>query len=262
MRERNLLVHRLDVGRDEVVPGEGALRGRGAEQRDVDDRAEGRELGAQFGDGVAAVVLLAAVAVAVDGEEDDGLDLLEAVQDAAGAEIGGAGGPHAADGGGGEERHDGLRDVGQVAADPVARLYAEGAEFGGEGADLAAELAPGDRRGLMCFVHMEQRRVMGPLAGGSQGVLGVVEGGPGEPVGAGHRAVAEDALVRGGEADVEPLDDRLPEGFELVDGPAVERRVPALGRGAVVLGGPGLEAGDGGRGDAVLVRLPERLGLR
>ena len=87
---------------------------------------------AEFGDGVAAVVFLAAVAVAVDGEQDDGFDLLEAVQDAAGAEVGGAGGPDAADGGGGEEGDDGLRDVGEVAADAVAGADAEGAQFGGE----------------------------------------------------------------------------------------------------------------------------------
>ena len=75
------------------------------------DGAQGGQLAAQFGDGLGAVVLLAAVAVAVDGEQDGRLDLLEAVQDAAGAEVGGAGGPHGADGGGGQERDDGLRHV-------------------------------------------------------------------------------------------------------------------------------------------------------
>lgn len=79
----------------------------------MDDGAEGGQFAAEFGDGLRTVVLLAAVAVAVDGEEDDGFDLLEAVQDAAGAEVGGAGGPDAADGRGGEEGDDGLRDVGR-----------------------------------------------------------------------------------------------------------------------------------------------------
>ena len=86
----------------------------------MDDGAQGGQFAAQFGDRVGAVVFLAAVAVAVDGEQDDGFDLLEAVEDAAGAEVGGAGGPDAADGRGGEERDDGLRDVGEVAADAVA----------------------------------------------------------------------------------------------------------------------------------------------
>ena len=105
-----------------------------------------------------AVVLLAAVAVAVDGEQDDRLDLLEAVEDAAGAEVGGAGGPDGADGRRGEQRGDGLRDVGQIAADPVAGAYAEGAQLGGERADLAAEFGPADLR----RVRASRRRAAGP----------------------------------------------------------------------------------------------------
>lgn len=157
----------------------------------MDDRAERGQFAAELGDGVAAVVLLAAVAVAVDGEQDDGFDLLEAVEDAAGAEVGGAGGPDAADGGGGEEGGGGLRDVGQVAADAVAGAHAEGAQLGGEGGDLAAEFGPGDGRRLVGLVDVEQRGGVGALVGGAQGVLGVVEGGSGEPLGAGHGAVAQ-----------------------------------------------------------------------
>ena len=131
----------------------------------MDDGAQGGQFAAEFGDGVAAVVLLAAVAVAVDGEQDDRFDLLEAVEDAAGAEVGGAGGPDAADGGGGEEGDDGLRDVREVAADAVAGAYAEGAQFGGERADLAAQLGPGDGARLVGLVDVQQGRVVG--AGGS-----------------------------------------------------------------------------------------------
>lgn len=230
----------------------------------MDDGAQRGELGAQFGDGLAAVVFLAAVAVAVDGEQHDGLDLLEAVEDAAGAEVGGAGGPDPADGGGGEERDDGLGDVGEVAADPVAGAYAEGAQFGGERPDLAAELRPGDGDRLVALVDADQGRLPGAgrVLGGAQGVLGVVEGGAGEPAGARHGAVGEDRLVGGGEAQVEPLGDGLPEGVEFVDGPAVEGGVAAFGGGAVVLGGPSLECGDPGRRDPFGARGPEgfRLG--
>lgn len=140
--EGGLLEDRLGVGRGEGRPGECAFGRVGAQQRDVDDGAQGGQFAAEFGDGLGAVVFLAAVAVAVDGEQDDGFDLLEAVEDAAGAEVGGAGGPDAADGRGGEEGDDGLRDVGEVAADAVAGGDAEGAEFGGERADLAAEFGP------------------------------------------------------------------------------------------------------------------------
>ncbi len=230
----------------------------------MDDGAQGGEVGAELGDGVTAVVLLAAVAVAVHGEQDDGLDLLEAVEDAAGSEVGGAGGPDPADGGGGEEGDGGLRDVGEVAADPVAGAYAEGAQFGRERADLAAELGPGDGDGLVGLVDVQQGGVAGAgrVLGGAQGVLGVVEGGSGEPLRAGHGPVGEDGCVRGGEAHVEPLGDGLPEGVELVDGPAVQGGVAAVCGGSVALGGPGLEGGDPGRGDPVGARRPEGFRLR
>lgn len=228
----------------------------------MDDGAQGGQVTAQFGDDLAAVVLLAAVAVAVDGEQHDGFDLLEAVQDAAGAEVGGAGGPHGADGGRGQQGDDGLRDVGQVAADPVARADAERAEFGGEGADLAAQLGPGHRARFVGLVDMEEGGLVRAVGGGAQGVLGVVEGGSGEPLGAGHRAVAEHARVRRGEADVEPLGDGFPERLEVVDGPLVQCGIAAFGGRAVMLGGPGLEPGDACLGDPLGIGLPERLGVR
>lgn len=179
--EGDLFEDRLGVRGGEGGPVEGAFGCVGAEQRDVDDGAQGGQFPAQFRDRVGSVVFLAAVAVAVDGEQDDGFYLLEAVEDAAGAEVGGAGGPDAADGRGGEEGDDRLRDVGEVAADPVARGDAEGAEFGGERADLAAQRGPGDGDLGVGLVDVEQGggvRSEGVL-GGAQRVLRVVEGGSG-----------------------------------------------------------------------------------
>ena len=68
------------------------------------------------------VVVLAAVAVAVDREEHLGLYLLYAVDDAARPEVWGAARPHRADGGAGEQADDGLGNVWQVGRDPVAAL--------------------------------------------------------------------------------------------------------------------------------------------
>ncbi|CAM5620151.1 hypothetical protein SCANM63S_09694 [Streptomyces canarius] len=228
----------------------------------MDDGAQGGQFAAQLGDDLPAVVLLAAVAVAVDGEQDDGFDLLEAVEDAAGAEVGGARRPDGADGGRGEEGDDGLRDVGEVTADAVAGADAEGAEFGGEGADLAAQRGPAHRPRLLRLVHVQEGGFVGAVGRGTQGVFGVVEGGSGEPLGAGHGAVAEHTRVGRREPYVEPLGDGFPEGVQLIDGPPVQGRVPALGRGAVVFGGPCLEPGDAGLGDPLGIGLPERLGVR
>ena len=70
-----------------------------------------------------------------------------------------------ADGGGGEEGDDGLRDVREVAADAVSGADAEGAQLGGQGADLAAQLGPGDRARLMGLVDVQEGGFVG--AGGS-----------------------------------------------------------------------------------------------
>lgn len=259
--EGHLLEHGFRVGGRQGSPFQGAFRGGGAEERDVDHRAEGGQFPAQFGDGVAAVVFLSAVAVAVDGEEDDGFDLLEAVQDAAGAEVGRAGGPDAAHGGGGEEGDHGLGDVGEVAADAVAGAYAEGAQFGGEGADLATQLGPGDGGRVVGLVDVQEGGFVRAGAGRAQGVFGVVQRGAGEPLGAGHGPVAEHARVGGREPNVEPLRDGFPEGVQFVDGPLVQSGVPAFGGGSVVLGRPGLEPGDPRPRDALRFWLPERLGV-
>lgn len=260
--EGDLLELGFRVGGRQGRPVQGALGGVRAEQRDVYEGAQGGQFAAEFGDRLPAVVLLAAVAVAVDGEQDDGFDLLEAVQDAAGAEVGGAGGPHGADGRGGEEGDGGLRDVGQVAADAVAGAHAEGTQFRGQGADLPSQFGPGDRARDLGLVDGQEGRFVRAGGGRAQGVLGVVEPAAGEPLRAGHRAVAEDPRGGRGEAHVEPLGDGRPEGLGLCHGPAVQGRVAALGGGLVALGRPGLEGRDPGLGDAVLIGPPERRGVR
>ncbi|GAA4992378.1 hypothetical protein GCM10025734_20390 [Kitasatospora paranensis] len=156
--EGELFEDRLGVVGDEVLPGQGALGGGGAQQRDVHHGVHGRQLAAEFGDDVGAVVVLAAVVVPVDGEQDDRLDLLEPVEDAAGAEVGGAGRPDGADGGGREERDDRLRDVREVRADPVAGADAAGPEGGGE------EPSSAQVRAVGCSVVSSRWRIAGRSA--------------------------------------------------------------------------------------------------
>ena len=76
-------------------------------------------------DDLAAVVVAPAVAVAVDREQHLGLDLREAVDDRARAELGRRARPHRADRGGGQEGRDRLGDVGHVGGDAVARADAQ-----------------------------------------------------------------------------------------------------------------------------------------
>ena len=97
-------------------------------------------------DGYRAPVLgLAAVRVAVDGEEDPGLDLGEAVDDAADAELGGAARPHGSQAGRGQERHQGLGDVWQVGHHPVSALHAQTAKPGRHAGHLSAEVSVAHR---------------------------------------------------------------------------------------------------------------------
>jgi hypothetical protein len=74
------------------------------------------------------------------GEQDLGLDLAEAVEHAAHAEVGRARGPDGAERGRRQHRDDGLGAVGQDARDPIARAHADPSQPRGERADLRAQL--------------------------------------------------------------------------------------------------------------------------
>ncbi|MNF96899.1 hypothetical protein D3C84_797080 [compost metagenome] len=94
----------------------------------------------------------------------------------------------------------------------------------------------------------------------AQQVFGKVQGGAGKPLGAGHVIAFDQYGVRlRMEADVEEIDDGLPEIDPLIDGPLVQGGV--VGNVEVVAlidGAPeGIHAG---LGDAFGVRLPEDVG--
>jgi hypothetical protein len=184
--------------------------------------AERDELAADLlvdaGDGVRAVEVAAVVAVAVDGEQHLRLDLREAVDHAARAEVGRAARPHGADRGGREEGGDRLRDVRHVGRDAVAALHPERAQPGGDPRHLLAQLAPGDLALVAQLARVHDRHAVVGLA--AEGVLGVVELRAAEPHGARHRAVGEHLVVAARDAEVVP--DRGPEGLELLDRPAVQ----------------------------------------
>ena len=121
---------------------------------------------------LAAVEVLAAVAVAVDGEQHLGLDLREAVDTLAGRSRASSG-PDRAEAGGGEERDHRLGDVRQVGHDAVAALDAERAQAGGDARRPGRAARPRSAR----RARASRRRAGSPSRRRPAGedVLGVVE---------------------------------------------------------------------------------------
>ena len=125
---------------EQLVPGE-RVRNRVLAVGDVHDVAQGGEGGADRRHLLAAVDRAVAEAVAADRQQHRRLELREAVDDAARAELGRAARPDRAEARRRRERHERLGDVRQVRDDAVARADAEPHEAGPRARDLLAELA-------------------------------------------------------------------------------------------------------------------------
>ena len=132
-----------------------------------------------------------AVAIAVDSEQDPRLDLAEAVDDRAGAELRGARGPGRAEARHRQEADDRLGDVRQECRDAVAGSDPEGDESGPAAGDLVPKLGGRQVRRSARLGPAGDDDLVGSTAGQSQGVLGVVEGRAGEPPRPGHRRVGQ-----------------------------------------------------------------------
>ena len=171
-----------------------AVERRAAQEADPDHVLDGRQAGADLRDPLGERVRLAAVPVAVGGEQDLGLDLAEAVEHAAHAEVGRARGPDRAERGRREHRDDGLGAVRQDARDPIARAHADAAQPRGERADLRAQLRE-RQLAARAVLAGEDQRGRGVVA--AQQVLGVVEPRSGEEARAGHAVVQQIGRVAG-----------------------------------------------------------------
>lgn len=209
-----------------VGPGRGALDAPVA-VLDVEGVAHRRQAAEDLGHLLAAVDLLAAVAVAAGHQQHDRLDLLEAVDHAARAELQRAGGPYRPEAGRGEEGDQRLGTVREVAGDPVAASYTEVDQQPARAGDLLAQRAPGQvevRAGLRAGEH-RGRVVRGP--GTPQRVLGVVEQRAAEPLGPRHHPLHEHRRALAVVGDLEELPDRGPEALQVVDRPAPQVLVVA-----------------------------------
>ena len=95
--------------------------------------------------GLGAIVVPAAVAVAVHRQQHARLDLSEAVDHAARAELRRRARPDRADRGDGQQRDERLGDVRHVGDDAIAAPHAQRAQTGGHLRDLHGELRPRQR---------------------------------------------------------------------------------------------------------------------
>ncbi len=218
------LGHELLPGDRPAEPGEvGSPR----EVGEDDGALEGRHLVLEAGEDLGAVEVLASVAVSVRGQQDLGLDLGEAVDDAGSPEVGRARGPDGADRGGGKEADDRLGDVGEVGDDAVAVPDADRPQAGRGRRHLRAQVSPAQLAQRAQLRGVQDRR-RGRVAV-AEHVLGVVDPGPGEPLGARHLAGAEGAGGGNVRAHLEEVPDRAPEGLQVGDRPLPQRGVVVEG---------------------------------
>ena len=148
-------------------------------------------LGRSLRDDVAAVEVLAAVAVAVDGEQHLRLDLREAVDDAARAEVGRAARPDGAERGACEERGQRSRGCSACRRRRGRPRRRRGARSpAAMRAVCVAQLAPGPLAAARAARRRGGCATRRPVAA-AEDVLGVGEPAPREPLGARHLAVAQ-----------------------------------------------------------------------
>ncbi len=227
------------VGREPIVPCDRAAdrghRQRGApgfaQVRDHDDALDRGQRGDDLGDLVLDRNRLAVVPVAIDGEEHARLDLPEAVEHAAHAEIGRARRPHRAEAGAAQHRDDGLGHVGNVGGDTVARGDAVGLQrrrdAGGGGATSSA-LRNAARALVFAAEHERVGRTGRAIA--REQVLGEIEAGVRKPSRAGHFVAVDERALAALADDAAEIPDRPPEWLALVVRPPPQRLVVGDGR--------------------------------
>jgi hypothetical protein len=190
---------------------------------------------------------LAAVVVAVDGDQHLGLDLAEAVEHALHAEIGRARAPHRAQARGRQHRDDRLGHVRQLGGDAVAAPDAGRLERMMQPADRGVEVAPAHLAADLVLAAEDQRdRVVVP----AQQVAREVEPRVGKEARTRHPVVVDDTARARSLPDHAAIGpDRAPERLAIRDRPAPQRVVAVEMRS---LGGAELLH----EGDHVRLRAP------
>ena len=217
-----------------------------------------------------AAVPGSAVAVAVDGEQDLGPGLPEAVRGGLGPEIRRAGGPDRAQARRRQHCRDGFRHVRHEASDAISPADAGGRERARKRSGLATQRLVADGPPAAVLAPRHQRL---PLARMLQQVLGEVQFRAREPARSRHAVEAVDGAVRlpaGLEADESPQNG--PERAGALHGPAVQAGVvgraglvhepPHAGRGGPFRRGPPDRGLHGRSPPATAARPPPRGALK
>ena len=239
---------------EQLVPGE-RVGNRVLAVGDVHDVAQAGKGGADRRHLLAPVDRAVAIAVATDRQQDGRLELHEAVDDAARAELGGAAREHRAEARRRRERHQRLGDVRHVGDDAVARADAEPLQPGAGARHQVAQLPEGHLDPVARLGVRDDGDLVSAVVGADQ-VLGEVEARAREPGRARHRIGRQRRRVRGVRLDLEEVPDRRPERGQVRDRPVLQVLVRGEREPALALE-PGEVATDLGRLAHVRRRRPE-----
>ncbi len=229
--ERHLLELEGTALRDQLGPRRRALDRRvRVEVREQHGRGQPGQRRADLAHLGPAVDGLGAVPVALDGEQDLRVDLLEASHDAGRPELGGARRPHRAEAGGGQEGHEGLVDVGEVGDHTVPPTHAEALQSRPHARHLVAQIPEGQRARRP---RLRDRLHRQPVGIAPQRPLRVAQRHVREPACARHRPLGEDPVGRDRRAQLAVVPDGRPERGEVVDRPPPQVVVPLEGEAAL-----------------------------
>src|SRR5437867_1776429 len=211
-----------------------------------------------FGELTRPIEVAPAVAIAVDAEKDLRIELAEAIDDRARAEVRRAARPDRAEARRREEYDDGLGDVREVRDDAITAGDAKPRETGAHRGDLSRELRVGHDGGVLESARLGARDERGMIVAPRERVLGVAQLGAREPRRAGHRVAREHALVAPARAHPEVLPHRRPESVEIRHRPAPEVLIRRESQTALACEPPEVPR-DVRAGDGPFARTPDRL---